>query len=91
MNDYSWSEEINPTPLYITWENGKVFSNFRKKGKWYKEEFAYVHFQKRKMDVCFDEECSNIFCLHDRFVSNDDKKGNFPYTKEIAFYYSFLF
>lgn len=74
MNDYSWSEEINRTPLYITWENGKVFSNFRKKGKWYKEEFAYVHFQKRKMDVCFDEECSNILCLPDRFVSNDDKK-----------------
>ena len=58
---------------FASWENGKVFQWILDDRKWVKKEYMYVHFQKRKMEVCIDVPSTNRFlCVPNQFVPYAD-------------------
>lgn len=60
---------------FASWEDGKVYQWVRRGGRWEKIEYMYVHFQKRKMEVCIDPASTDRFlCVPNQFV---------PYADEI--------
>lgn len=83
-----WREKHLKSPLWITWENGKVFIYhcfmFRKR----QEEVAYAHFQKRNMEVRCDLKEAKILCLHDGF---ERYTGKIPLKRKIeCFFHRFI-
>lgn len=70
----SYGKETFGDPIsFAIIENGNAFQLRKKHGAWIKDEVAYVHFQKRNMQVELKEDDSDILCVSDRFVSMDDK------------------
>ena len=51
-----------------TWEHGIAFQWKAKNRMWVKEEMAYLHFQKRKMEMDVSEKDKLILCMPNRFV-----------------------
>lgn len=73
LNDRKWVLEKQAT--FASWEEGHVYQWHKEHGKWIKKEYMYVHFQKRKMEVCIDPGTAERFlCVPDQFV---------PYAEEI--------
>lgn len=68
-----WVVEKQAT--FASWEDGRVYQWTKCKGEWEKKEYMYVHFQKRKMEVCIDPVSTDRFlCVPNQFV---------PYADEI--------
>lgn len=85
--------DINPIHSYFTilqentdkqcfyWQNGKVFRIIEKNNKIKKEEFMYIHFQKRKMPINFSEIDRNlgIYITNRGFFKKENDK--FEYSR----------
>lgn len=50
------SEGVEPiTRSYYIWDDGVLYRRIRIKGKWFSEEYMYIHLQKRKMTISISE------------------------------------
>ena len=68
-----WVVEKKAT--FASWEDGKVYQWTKRDGQWIKKEYMYVHFQKRKMEVCINPaDAERFLCVTNQFV---------PYVNEI--------
>ena len=66
-------KDINYQNQIFYWENGHVFRSFENSGKIETEEFAYIHFQKRKnMKKNFNQIPNAYFIANQGFI---EKKG----------------
>lgn len=57
-------DAINPDKQVYYWENGKLYRAKLENGEMFYQEIAYMHLQKRKLDIC--DECvveSNSFWI----------------------------
>lgn len=59
---------IEKSISFATVENGKAFQWKYCDVRWRKTEVAYIHFQKRNMQVLVDETMQKILCVPDRFI-----------------------
>lgn len=79
IKDRKWHFERKGS--FASWENGKVYQWTKTAGKWEKKEFAYVHFQKRKMEVLIEPKAVDKFlCVPNEFI---------PYSDDIPMKYIF--
>ncbi len=62
-----WREKHLKAPVWILWENGRIFAQQYWGGRKKRVEYAYVHFQKRNMEVQCNFDEPNILCLNNRF------------------------
>lgn len=77
LGDRKWVMEKQAT--FASWEDGRVYQWRREHSRWIKKEYMYVHFQKRKMEVCIDPWATDKFlCVPNQFV---------PYADEIPVEY----
>lgn len=54
---------------FASWEDGKVYQWVYEDKKWKKKEYMYVHFQKRKMEVCIEpNKVDKFLCVPNQFV-----------------------
>lgn len=64
---------MEPRASFASWENGKVYQWYKADGQWKKKEYMYVHFQKRKMDICIDPRASERFlCVPNEFIPYEE-------------------
>lgn len=64
---------IEKKPSFASVEKGKIFQWSMHKGMWRKQETAYVHFQKRNMQVLVDETIEKFLCVPNQFIPmNED-------------------
>ena len=72
---------IEKNTCFASLEDGKTYQWSYQNGVWSKNEVAYVHFQKRDMQVMVKESEDNVFCVPDKFVSLDGKNIPKEYLK----------
>lgn len=73
LNSYGWLDKFS-------WENGKVFRYIKKDNYILKEEFIYIHLQKRRMKYSFD-----LLPPRSYFIENNEFKKlnkNFKWKKK---------
>ena len=46
---------------YLYWDNGKVYRKYIKDSKEYRDEFAYIHFQKRTLKIEINDNSKYVF------------------------------
>ena len=46
---------------YLYWDNGKVYRKYIKDSKEYEDEFAYIHFQKRRLKIEIKDNSKYLF------------------------------
>lgn len=78
LEKYPYDEKaINRDYQVFFWEDGKVFCEYLNDGTLLKDEYIYIHFQKRPdFDVVFDEKNCNAFYL--------TSKGFFEKTSDVT-------
>ena len=74
QNSESYGKDmIEKNTSFASIEKGKAFQWSLYKGKWEKQETAYVHFQKRNMQVLVEDTMEKILCIPNRFIPmNED-------------------
>lgn len=71
LADRKWVMEKRAT--FASWEEGKVYQWFKENGEWIKKEYMYVHFQKRKMEVCVNpNDTQRFLCVPNQFVPYEE-------------------
>lgn len=53
-------------------ENGKCFQLFYKKGTWHRNEVAYIHLQKRNMEVLTNDLTTEFLLIPDKVISTKE-------------------
>ena len=66
-------EEYKNNHQLFTWENGRVFRLYTVEGKIYKEEFMYIHFFRRLMNIEIKNDTGSYLILPHRII---DMPGN---------------
>lgn len=68
----SYGEDIIEKKIsFASIEDKRAFQWVRGRGNWIKIEVAYIHFQKRDMQVLVDESVNKFFCMSNQFISMD--------------------
>lgn len=65
-------DKIQKRRSFASIETGKAYQWSCEKGKWNKTEVAYVHFQKRKMQVLVKTDEEKILCIPNKFIPIED-------------------
>lgn len=78
-NESYGQDIIEKSISFATVENGKAFQWKYCHGKWNRMEVAYIHFQKRNMQVLADEMMSKILCVPDRFLPMEEERISHRY------------
>ena len=71
LTNYSWTQRIDRRPVWISWEDGKIFLHKPKLGSWKKTELAYAHFQKRDMVASCPADGQPFWCLPKGFCPKE--------------------
>ena len=53
-------------------ENGQTFQLFYKKGAWHRNEVAYIHLQKRSMEVLTNDLATKYLLIPDKIISIEE-------------------
>ena len=62
------ADHVEKWTSFASWEEGKAFQWRYRNGSWDKTEVAYVHFQKRNMQLPEEPLSENILCVPDAFL-----------------------
>lgn len=83
----SYGEDIiEKKPSFATVENGNAYQwKFNKLGE-DKKEVAYLHFQKRAMQVHVDETADRILCVPDQFLPFEGENIPQQYIKKVGYH-----
>jgi len=83
-NFYLFFEPYNEKKQYFSLEDGKILQTFIKNNKYFNREFAYIHIQKRRMqiDKKLDDFQNYLICSNGFAQLNRNKIKNFRYKKE---------
>ena len=66
-----WSVEKRAS--FASWEDGHVYQWLENGDGWAKKEWMYVHFQKRKMEVCLPyNKATRFLCVPNQFIPYSD-------------------
>ena len=82
-NETYGKDVIENKPSYASIEKGKAYQWQLEDERWVKKEVAYVHFQKRAMQVLVEKSADNIFCIPDQFVPLEGEDISKQYVKKV--------
>lgn len=57
------------------WNNGKLFAYYLINGEVASDEIAYVHLQKRKMQILVDKNVNKFLIVPNKFITSTDVEG----------------
>lgn len=71
-NDECTRNSLSKEPMIFSWENGRVYGYSLVNKKIVKNEFLYVHFKRRKMNLNISVDSKNYCIVPDGFVPFND-------------------